>query len=368
MIPLNNQRVGICGIGHRALSTYLPFFKSEVATSKGYELVAVADTNPDQLTKAHLDMSDLLLFESFEEMLSVVPLDYVILASPDHVHYEHILLALAKVKHVICEKPMVIHSAQAHQVLLELNHSPSSLIVTHNLRYLSLNSTIKSLLNQRKIGQVTVVQFSYHLLPGHGASYYRRWHRYMQNSGGFAVTKSCHHFDLINWWIEDRPAAVSGYSHRNYYMPDLYVEGKPSTTIPKDAELDDTWVASIQYTKGALAMYVLHTYSTFEGFHLMISGTKGNLEVKYDKNSTSNYQITFNYLDGRREMIEVQRESGRHSGADQQMLEHLFNMNADDRRCSALDAAYAVAIGDAINRSSSQGTIVQIRDVFPSLV
>ena len=33
----------------------------------------------------------------------------------------------------------------------------------------------------------------------------------MENSGGLLVHKATHHFDMINWWIEDEPETVFAF-------------------------------------------------------------------------------------------------------------------------------------------------------------
>ena len=53
----------------------------------------------------------------------------------------------------------------------------------------------------------------------HGAEYFRRWHRKKENSGGLLVHKATHHFDLVNWWIEQEPVDVMAYGTRRLYGP-----------------------------------------------------------------------------------------------------------------------------------------------------
>src|SRR5690606_17303544 len=51
----------------------------------------------------------------------------------------------------------------------------------------------------------------------HGADYFRRWHSEMKNSGGLLVHKSTHHFDIVNWWMDSRPAEVHAFGSRVMY-------------------------------------------------------------------------------------------------------------------------------------------------------
>jgi predicted dehydrogenase len=43
---------------------------------------------------------------------------------------------------------------------------------------------------------------------------FRRWHRKLDNSGGLLVHKSTHHFDIVNWWLDDEPEEVFAFGGR----------------------------------------------------------------------------------------------------------------------------------------------------------
>lgn len=80
--------------------------------------------------------------------------------------------------------------------------------VAFNYRYAPHNTKVFELLRAGAIGTVTSVHFEWVLNTLHGADYFRRWHREKRNSGGLLVHKSTHHFDLINFWLQTRPATV----------------------------------------------------------------------------------------------------------------------------------------------------------------
>src|SRR5699024_9582512 len=63
-----------------------------------------------------------------------------------------------------------------------------------------------------------------------GAEYFRRWHRHMKNSGGLLVHKSTHHFDLVNWWLEDEPDEVNAFGTRSYFGPNRENRGERCLT------------------------------------------------------------------------------------------------------------------------------------------
>ena len=96
--------------------------------------------------------------------------------------------------------------------------------VTFNYRYTPARTQVKDILLSGAIGRVTAVDFRWHLDRVHGADYFRRWHRYRENSGGLLVHKSTHHFDLLNWWLGDTPVSVAARGSRAFYTPAMAAE------------------------------------------------------------------------------------------------------------------------------------------------
>ncbi|APR75943.1 putative oxidoreductase protein [Minicystis rosea] len=367
----NPVRYALSGLGRRSTTTYLPVFAPS-ERERRVELVAVVDADPRRLAEFAERWPTPVrtyLASEFDRMLLDQAPDWAILAAPDHTHHAQILAALDHDVSVISEKPMVIDGSQARQVLDAARASNGRLRVAHNLRCLNLNQCIKVLLSEKRLGQITSVELAYHLTPGHGGSYFRRWHRHRAASGGLSVTKSCHHFDLINWWLDDTPVEVSGWTARRHFFAGTLLPGEPATTVPSDADIEDTIDARIRYGGGAVVSYTLTACSTWEGFELTIRGTEGALAATYDKLSTEDYPVTLRMGNGPEQRLRIPREVGRHSGADHRMLAALFGPPDAEHEASAplpgaLEGALAVAIGDAVHRSAARGAPVMLDEIL----
>ena len=190
--------------------------------------------------------------------------------------------------------------------------------VTFNYRFAPYMTRVKELLKEGVIGRVHSVDFAWFLDTIHGADYYRRWHRRKENSGGLFVHKATHHFDLVNWWLEQEPVRVYASGGRNFYGPTrsergercldceyaatLRVSrrlerkaetGKPSTSKPSrstatcrdgcvfspEIDIEDTMGAIVNYDGGAQLHYSLHSFMPFEGWRVAFNGSKGRLEA-----------------------------------------------------------------------------------------
>ena len=62
-----------------------------------------------------------------------------------------------------------------------------------------------------RLGRITSVDLNWYLDTYHGSSYFKRWNRRREMSGGLSIHKSTHHFDLVNWWIGQKPVEAFAY-------------------------------------------------------------------------------------------------------------------------------------------------------------
>ncbi len=95
--------------------------------------------------------------------------------------------------------------------------SLGKVIVTFNYRYAPIHTKIKELILEGKLGKITSIDLNWYLDTHHGSSYFKRWNRYRDISGGLSIHKCTHHFDLVNWWINQTPVEAFAYGDLHYY-------------------------------------------------------------------------------------------------------------------------------------------------------
>src|SRR5271154_5791565 len=93
-------RIGMIGAGSAARNIHLPGF----ALCPGVEIAAVCD--PDG--EAVRSLGAPAVFERPEDLLANGEVDAVVIATPNNLHREIALQALAARKHVLCEKPLAL--------------------------------------------------------------------------------------------------------------------------------------------------------------------------------------------------------------------------------------------------------------------
>ena len=201
------KRCAIVGVGNRAHCWLSGIVDSH---SDRAELVALCDpvserchdVNTDYGTKADV-------YTDYDQMLEQSKPGLVIICSPESFHAEHICKALSAGCDVATEKPLCVTTEDAAKILVAEKQYNRKIKMGFNYRHIPLMSKIKELIATGEIGKPVSIDLTWYLdYRGHGASYFRRWHRLMEQSGGLLITKACHHFDLVNWWMGDLPETV----------------------------------------------------------------------------------------------------------------------------------------------------------------
>ena len=399
--------------------------------SKEYQLVAICDSNLGRLKFAESSLAEsnvsvnLYPEKSFQKLLRVEHPDVVIVTSPDYTHHKYIIAAAQHGCEIISEKPITNNLINLKNIVGALEKTNSKATITHNYRYSPHRSQVKQLLMDGAIGTIKAVTFDWHLDRIHGADYFRRWHRYKKNSGGLAVHKATHHFDLINWWLSDVPVSAYATGSNHYYNPinadNLKIEnrGKRCTScgssnctfrldlssienlrklyseneefdgyyrdqcvFDQGIEIEDMIRAEVRYSRGAVLNYGLVAFSPWEGYEITFIGTEGILSQKYLERSVingdesslregSNVETTLLVPGKATEMIKNPHSAGGHGGADPLMLDHIFaDVGTPDplqRKSNHFSAAWSAITGFAINRSMEKGKVVLIKDLIQDL-
>jgi predicted dehydrogenase len=426
------NRIAICGLSNRAFGMFIePILRDFSHKNK---IVGLLDIDPRRLELARESFPELRSVptydaDQFDKMVKETSPDTIIVASRDDTHIDYILQGLERDLTVITEKPMVTKAADAKRVLEAEAKSRGKVIVAFNYRYNPFHRKIKEMILEGKIGRVTSVDLNWYIDTYHGASYFKRWNRKREFSGGLSVHKSTHHFDLVSWWIDQKPVQVFAYGALNYFGKNGELNPSPTDnrycgtceekqkcqyymrwsnrrnvitakddhikadSIEKSAQnytnyrpdacifdheidIEDTYVATVKYDQGALLSYSINFSAPYEGYRLAINGTRGRIETtEYHEPSRIPFPIpeqTIEYypLFGSKEIIYVVRNEGGHGGGDPLLQEDLF-LGVDPSRpypilAGAEDGAYSIAVGEGVWRSCKDNRPYTIEELLNS--
>jgi predicted dehydrogenase len=339
------KRYALVGTGGRATM----FLDAVADTFRDHaQLVGLCDVSPTRMAWHNRRIGGLYRHapvpqfraDEFERMIRDARPHVVIVTTVDGTHHDYIVRAMDLGCDVICEKPMTIDAPKARAIFNAIERTGRKLRVTFNYRYTPHAGAVRELVRSGAVGRPLSVEFTWLLDTSHGADYFRRWHREKGKSGGLLVHKASHHFDLVNWWIDSRPARVFAmgelkfygranaeargerYSYHRYtgqpeaardpfalmldrgasdpnsvYSTDslrgLYLEAEADSGYLRDRNVfgepidaEDTMAVVARYRSGVIMNYSLLAYSPWEGFRVAITGDKGRIEL-FDKHGST---------------------------------------------------------------------------------
>lgn len=427
--PIQKKYV-LVGTGGRS-----SFFYTAIATTYNTTsiLVGLCDTNQTRLDYAKRELQTLghpavptYKASNFDLMIRETQPDEVIITTIDRLHDIYIVRALDLGCNVITEKPMTIDAPRCQRIFDAVERTGKKVRVTFNYRYAPHNTKVWEILRSGAIGEVTSVHFEWCLDTSHGADYFRRWHRDKRNNGGLLVHKSTHHFDLVNFWLNSRPATVYAQGDLKFYgrenaekrgvtefytrahgsqvaendpfalhleknekLKSLYLDAEHEDAYYRDQSvfgdgisIEDTMNLLVRYENGAVLTYSLTAYAPWEGFRVSFNGTGGRLEVDVVESSYVNSggeqasegalesrTITLRKLFDKPRDVEIPDSVGAHGGGDEVLLADLFGekgaeISKDLRAASHVDGALSILTGICANRSMETGKVVKVKDVF----
>ncbi|RKO20589.1 gfo/Idh/MocA family oxidoreductase [Pseudarthrobacter phenanthrenivorans] len=325
-------RIALIGTGGRSEMYIRAIYGNYAGTA---ELVAFSDVNPgrvefyQQLIQelgapgpvASFDPAQLTAF------IQANNIDRVIVTTPDYTHADYIVEGLRSGADVVVEKPLTIDAEGCRRITQAVQETGRNVVVTFNYRYSPRNSALKEIIQSGVIGKVTSIDFSWVLDTVHGADYFRRWHREKKNSGGLLIHKASHHFDLVNWWIDDVPERVFASGGLKFYgdknaaerglgprpergTPDaeaparekdpfaldlrederlkaLFLDNEHYDGYRRDQDvftggitIEDNLALVVEYQGGPRLSYSLNAHSPWEGYRVAVNGTEGRAELE----------------------------------------------------------------------------------------
>jgi len=207
-------------------------------------------------------------FDSGDDLLEV-PLDAILIATPNDQHVELVLTALKRGLHVLCEKPLATSLEDCDRIIAAAAISQGVFQVGMELRHAPIFEELHRLVADGAIGEPKMLwchEFRPPFKPG-----VESWRLTCQRSGGTLLEKNCHHFDLFNWLSEARPARVLGM-------------GSSDTIYAERDILDRAWV-SVEYANGVQAsLGVALFFDREEQLELGVLGTRGKLVASLPRN------------------------------------------------------------------------------------
>ncbi len=253
-------RFGIAGPG-----TVAHLHSSAIQQAHGAELVAVYGRGEAQ-TRDFAEQYGIKAYTDWDVFLSSGDIDAITIATASGAHRDIGILAAAKGKHILCEKPLEITPERSEEIISACRENDVQLGVFFQARFDECTQMAKKAIADGRLGKILL------------ASCQMRWYRTQEyydsadwrgtwklDGGGCLMNQGIHTIDLLVHLIGD-PAVVSAFQG-------LHTHDR--------IEVEDNLCASVVFQNGAIGTIEAST-SCSPGFprRVEISGEKGSIGIE----------------------------------------------------------------------------------------
>jgi predicted dehydrogenase len=148
---LTDLRAGVVGTG------FIGAVHVEALRRLGVEVVGVVGSSPERAAAKGLAP----VSGSYEQLLADDDVDVVHLTTPNHLHHAQVKQALAAGKHVVCEKPLALHSEQSAELAQLAAESGVVHCTNFNIRFYPQVQQARALVAQGALGTIWNVHGGY---------------------------------------------------------------------------------------------------------------------------------------------------------------------------------------------------------------
>jgi predicted dehydrogenase len=148
---LTDLRAGVVGTG------FIGAVHVEALRRLGVDVVGVVGSSPERAAAKGLAP----VSGSYEQLLADDDVDVVHLTTPNHLHHAQVKQALAAGKHVVCEKPLALHSEQSAELAQLAAESGVVHCTNFNIRFYPQVQQARALVAQGALGTIWNVHGGY---------------------------------------------------------------------------------------------------------------------------------------------------------------------------------------------------------------
>lgn len=243
-------KLGIVGFG------FMGHYDAKMmATFDDIDLVAVADTNPEQMKDAPEGVET---YGSLDEMLEKADINVVMVSTPNPSHPEMVKKAAAAKKHVICEKPAAMSVAEFDEMAAACKENGVIFTVHQQRRWDKDYRIMKEVYDRKIVGDMYVIKSELYGFNGN----MHDWHVYPEMGGGMLYDWGVHLIDQMLDMVKSE--IVSIYADVRNVI---------------NEKVDDYFNILMKFKNGITAEIELGTYYLTPKRGWFIGGNKGSAMI-----------------------------------------------------------------------------------------
>jgi predicted dehydrogenase len=276
LVPVSCAVIG-CGVWGRELLKTLAVL-TNIKVGALAPVVAICDTYKPFLNRAKDIAPNAEAYDDYKKLLEQKNVEAVFVATPSHLHKDIVLAALAAGKHVYCEAPLA-HTVEDARAIAQAAKASFKYYFQAGLQSRSDPKKLyihKEFVHAGALGKSLMARSQSHQNKswrGSGNTAEREkennWRLSQKTSPGLIGEIGVHQVDLVNWYFNARPAAVTGFGGLL-----IWNDGR---------DVPDTVQAVFQYPQDVNYIYDATLANSFEGQTDLIYGSFAAVMMRGDK-------------------------------------------------------------------------------------
>lgn len=125
------------------------------------DVVALADINADVAKAKAEDLSVPQSYGDYKALLAEPDIDIVHICTPNNLHFSMSKEAMEAGKHVVCEKPLAMDSAEAEELIRVAKATGVVNAIHFNIRFYPVIHHVKAMIESGELGEILAVNGSY---------------------------------------------------------------------------------------------------------------------------------------------------------------------------------------------------------------
>ena len=259
---METVRLGIIGLGSMGSVHAQNIIEGKIPRC---ELTAICDSNAERLQR----FASVEKFDSAEDFLGRSKTDAVLIATPHYAHTTIGIQALESGRHVLVEKPISVHKADAERLIAAHRQPDQVFAAMFNQRTDPFFLKLRRLVKSGELGSVRRVNWTITNWFRTDAYYQSSdWRATWAGEGGGVLLNQCpHNLDLYQW-IFGMPAKVRAFCRFGRYH---------------DIEVEDDVTAYLEYADGMTAVFIASTGEAPGANRLEVAAEKGKVVIENDQ-------------------------------------------------------------------------------------
>lgn len=196
-----------------------------------------------------------------DELLARADVDAVAIDTPTNMHTEVMIKAANAGKHIFTEKTMALTTAECDEIIAAIEKNNVKFTISFPHRGHSANLMAKQLVDEGKLGDITLVRIRNAHDGVTGDWLPERWYDPVTTGGGAMMDLGCHPM-YLSAWLLGKPARIGSMFNTRYNLA-----------------TEDNAVNVIEFENKAIAIVETGFVSPHSPFIMEIYGEKGNILI-----------------------------------------------------------------------------------------